>query len=146
MEGLIIGSFFIGMCGFVVYKTIKENQRIRDMSNWSVGVGYILENIQKWEDDGEYLCFMQIVRYGYKIDGIEYHSVLKFDINSSLGLKNRFFAKLKIGDKVDMIYNPKQKHESELKRFNHNLQNEPLGLAVVFLLLGILAILCSFWY
>lgn len=145
MEGIIIGSVFIGMCGFVVYKTIKENQRIRDMSNWAVGVGYILENIQQWENDGEDSFLMQTVRYRYEIDGVEYRSVLKFHFNNSFGL-NKSLAKLKIGDKVDIIYNPKQKNESELKRFNQDLHYEPVIFAVALLLVGIILIWGALWY
>lgn len=137
MQAIIFACIFWALLIFICVITFKGIRRSKSIQTWPVVMGEITLNEEAWESDGDSTFLKLTLLFSYEIDGILYSSGVKFHLNNSLGL-NSHLSKLVVGTKVEVLYNPSNKQDSVLKKFDQNMSYEPLIFAYLIFMLAIL--------
>jgi hypothetical protein len=143
MEGIIFGLICFGLAGLAVFQVMKSRRKIKGMASWLPVAGEVIDNKQerrvKYDPES---TLMQMMAYRYQVNGREYTAHLAFNYENFLGL-NRWVAKYQQGDPIEVLYNPANPQESTLMHFDQDVLYEPLGVAFILTLCGIIATVVS---
>lgn len=143
MVGVIIGVICFGLAGLAVFQVIESRRKIKGIANWLPVVGEVLDNRQERQPKRDPESnLMQRMAYRYQVNGHEYTAHLEFDYNNFLGL-NRWVAKYQQGDPIEVLYDPANPQQSTLTHFDQDILYEPLGVAFILALFGIVTMVLS---
>ena len=140
VPGIFTGVLLFLFAGFAFAKIVVESRRYKHISQWLIVEGKIVDNKSYREDYESDL--IQITTYSYKLDGVEYVKTIEFKLPNFLGV-NSFISGYKVGDMIDIRYDPNNPHESLPLNYDVNIIYEPFSLGFVFVIVGLISILLS---
>jgi hypothetical protein len=97
---------------FLLYKLIRLSLVVYKVGKWSVTTGQIRKSESKEESDGEYLVLLTTMHFHYIVNGIEYFGYRWSPLSERMYSKG--IKKYKVGQTVEVVYNPNNPSESFL--------------------------------
>lgn len=117
---------------YLIYKYVKA-------SGWPKTDGEILKSKIVIDDSGDSVSYEPAICYSYSVNGLQYHSdtVYLFNLWQTKKSANYLVDKFKVGDEVEVFFNPKNPQDAMLITGFSGLHfNAVSALILVFLLGG----------
>lgn len=140
MIRIFVGILLLSLAGFCLVEVIARKRKYKHIDHWLFADGEIVDN-RSFVEDAE-SSPIQITTYKYQVMGVQYENTILRNLSNFLGL-NTFLGDYQQGDKVQVLYDPNNPHETILSNYNINILYLPLGIGFIAFIVGIISILLS---